>query len=318
MVAKRRGKFFDDGVLVLNKAIDLTSYQALARIKRKLLPVRLGHTGTLDPFASGILVLLFNQATRLADVFGAGEKVYQAELSLGRATDTGDHTGQTSAEKPCANISAQQVESAMQELVGNIMQAPPAYSAAKHQGKPLYSYARSGQPVHKPPRPVTIKSARLLDLREDRLSFELTCGSGVYVRSWAEDLALKLNTVGHLSKLARIKNGPFTLSYALSLADADEMGPDEIKEHIMPLEAALDMLGVAALKVDADTAFALRQGMMLKKADFANPPGKGLAYVLDDEQRLVTVVDFYEPGQGKPGRDYETIRVFNVTSASAA
>ncbi len=307
----KHAKFWDDGVMVLDKPVDITSYQALAKVKRKLCPARIGHTGTLDPFATGVLVLLFNQATRLAEVFGVGEKTYVGVLRMGCATDSGDFTGQIIKQAEVPNLDMATIENAMAEIVGVLMQSPPMYSAAKHQGKPLYSYARQGEKINKPPRQVLVKSASLLAYENESLSFKITCGSGVYVRSWAEDLAAKLGTVGHLSALRREKNGPFKCEDALSLGKIEDLNEVELRSAMMPTALALNMLGAHVIRVDAEEAFKLRQGAVFSRLDFINAPPSGLAYVLDGDEELVAVMNFLDINQHDAGKDYETIRVFH-------
>ena len=315
-MARKNARFHADGVMVVDKPAGITSFKALEVVKRKLAPLRIGHTGTLDPFAEGVLVLLFNQATRLADLFGQGRKVYHALLTLGQKRDTGDHTGQMVAEACVPELTDGQVSAAMQSLVGRIMQAPPMYSAAKFEGKALYRYAREGIKIAKPPREVDISSACLLDLQAGRISFELVCGSGVYVRSWAEDLAAGLGTLGYLSSLSRERNGPFSRQEALSLDEAMELDEESLREKVMPCNEALDALGVPELKVNNELGFNLRQGLKLERRLLSGAPVKGPAYMIDEDGDIVSVVRFLD--MAPAGRDYETIRVFNKSQTSAS
>lgn len=313
-----RAKFFDNGIMVLDKPVGISSYQALAKVKRKLVPQRIGHTGTLDPFASGVLVLLFNQATRLADLFQAGEKTYVGELVLGASTDSGDFTGQITEEKPVGVLTVADIEKSMGEMTGTLMQSPPMYSAAKHQGRALYSYARQGEKVEKPPRRIMVKSTKLLSYEGNVICFKMVCGSGVYVRSWAEDLAIKLGTVGHLRALRREENGPFKSSRSISAETVENLPPDELAKEVMPVKDGLDAMGVFAVKLDAEASFRLSQGVLLRREDFNNAPPSGLAYVLNEKDQLVAVINFLDSTQGDPGKEYETIRVFNNKSSAPA
>ncbi len=313
---KRRGKtlFNQDGVLVVDKPEGPTSHDVVAALRRRFKPAKLGHTGTLDPFASGVLVLAFNQATRLAEMWGAGEKVYRGKLALGRATDTGDPTGETVAEAPVPDLVPDSVVAALQGLVGQRMQSPPAYSAAKHQGRPLYSYARAGQEVKKPPRPITVYDAMLHGLEPGHIDFELTCSRGTYVRSLAEDVARELGSVGHLSALRRLASRPFAVEESLTLDDALSLEPQALAHSLMDTSHALARCGLPAMEVDEDLAWQLRQGRILRPEELGGPDAKirpGQAFrVLDAEAGLVAVLRWLEPGSAKSGRTYENIRVF--------
>jgi tRNA pseudouridine55 synthase len=313
---KRRGKplFSQDGVLVVDKPEGPTSHDVVAALRRRFKPAKLGHAGTLDPFAGGVLVLAFNQATRLAELWGAGEKVYRGVLALGRATDTGDPTGETVTEAPVPELALEQVETALQGLVGQRMQSPPAYSAAKHQGRPLYTYARAGQEVKKPPRPITVYAAKLHGSEAGHIDFDLTCSRGTYVRSLAEDLARDLGSVGHLSSLRRLASRPFRVEEGLTLEQALDLEPGELAQHMFDTSDALARCGLPAVEVDDDLAWQLRQGRILRPAELSGPdsePKPGQAFrVLDAQGGLVAVLRWLEPGSGKSGRSYDNIRVF--------
>lgn len=309
-----RPRFLADGVLVLDKPAGPTSHDAVERLRRRFGPAKLGHAGTLDPFATGVLVMAFNQATRLTDLLGAGRKVYQARLALGRATDTGDHTGQVVAEAPAPELARPAVEAALASLVGERMQAPPSYSAAKHQGRPLYAYARQGVEVAKPPRPITVHEARLLGMGPDWLEFVMACSRGTYVRALGEDLARALGTVGCLSALARLESSPFGLDEAVGLDEALDWTPAELEGRLVPPRAALARGGVPEVGLSDDQAWQLERGRILPREELlAAAPGmrtEGPFMALSPEGRLVAVLRWLAPGEGKPGRDYETIRVF--------
>ncbi|MDR1397301.1 MAG: tRNA pseudouridine(55) synthase TruB [Desulfarculales bacterium] len=310
-MAAKESLFYDDGIMILEKPVNITSYQALAIIKKKIQPVRVGHTGTLDPFASGILVLLFNQATRLADLFGNTTKTYEGILRLGQATDSGDLTGQIITEMSVPSLQEKEVKAAMKELTGLQMQIPPMFSAVKHEGIPLYRYARKGIKINKPPRPINILNTELNAWNGIDIAFTLTCASGVYVRSWGEDLAKKLGTAGHLQSLRRIANGPFTVGQSLSLAKAEELEYKQLADMIVPCHEALAALGLPRLRLNAAKSFQLRNGMILPKAQFTDAPDDGPAYVVDETGKMVSVVRFLRLDSHKSDKEYETIRVFN-------
>ncbi len=312
---KRRSKpsFWADGVLVVDKPAGPTSHDVVERLRRRFRPAKLGHTGTLDPFATGVLVLAFNRATRMTSLLGAGDKIYAGTVSLGSATDTGDPTGQIIQTAPVPEISPERAAAALAALEGEREQAPPAYSAAKHQGKPLYAYARQGIEVQKEARRINVGQTRLTALAPGEISFELSCSRGTYVRSLAEDLARDLGTVGHLKELRRVASSPFGLGEALGLDEALDLSPEELGGRLIGLSQALERAGLPAVEVDLDTAWQLRQGMIMPREAFlasgALQP-RGAFRVLTPEGELVAVLRWLEPGERRPGRDYENVRVF--------
>ena len=313
-------KFLADGVLVVNKPEGPTSHDVVDRLRRRFKPAKLGHAGTLDPFSTGVLVLAFNRATRLTGLLGGGKKTYRAGLVLGKATDTGDHTGQAAEEMPVPGLDRDAVQKALAGLEGPSMQAPPAFSAAKHQGKPLYAYARRGVKVEKPPRPIEVYRAELLDFDGGRVDFSMQVSAGTYIRSLGEDLARALGTVGHLCSLARLESRPFVLEEAVDFDRALDWEPEELERAMVPPSEALERCGLPAVVLDGDRAWELRQGRILEghvlQAAAAKPLTGGTAFrVLGDGGELVAVLRWFLPEEAKPGRDYETIRVFPEAEA---
>jgi len=311
---RRTARFFGDGVLVVDKPAGPTSHDVVERVRRRFAPAKLGHAGTLDPFATGVLVLAINQMTRLAELLGVGDKVYQGWLQLGRSTDTGDCAGQTVAEAPVPPLDPDQTAAAVEALEGPQMQAPPAFSAAKHQGRPLYAYAREGRQVDKPPKPITVHEARLLSLEEQRLQFRVRCSRGTYVRSLGEDLARALGTVGHLTSLQRLASSPFVLEEAVGLEEVLDWTPQELARAMAAPEQALARCGLGAVTLDEDRVWQIRQGCFLPRAMLL-PAGQeavaGQAFmVLAPKGELAAVLRWLAPEDRRPGRDYETIRVF--------
>lgn len=319
----RRGKakFHTDGVLVVNKPEGPTSHDVVARLRGRFRPAKLGHTGTLDPFSSGVLVLAFNRATKLAGLLGAGGKLYRAGLALGAATDTGDLTGEVVERSEVPKLQEPQVRQALDSLLGQRMQAPPAYSAAKHQGRPLYAYARQGVSVKKPPRPITVHRAELLALGDEGFSFELACSRGTYVRSLGEELAVSLGTVGHLKSLVRLESAPFALDEAVSLDQALSLSSRELAEALISPVQALSRCGLPAATLDDELVWQLRQGRILGREVFLSQVGQGASgsgsfMALSPEGELAAVLRWLGPGGMRPGRDYETIKVFPEQSDS--
>lgn len=313
---RRNPRCTASGVLLVDKPAGPTSHDVVEGLRRRFQPGKVGHAGTLDPFATGLLVLAFNQATRLLDLLGSGQKLYRATLVLGQATDTGDPTGQVIATSPVPELEPALVAAALKGLEGSRMQAPPAFSAAKHLGRPLYSYARAGIEVQKPPRPITVYQARLLGIDRGLVDFDVRCSRGTYLRTLAQELAQALGGVGHLESLRRQESAPFGVDDALPLDLALDLEQARLEEALLPLDQALDRCGLPALVLDEDLAWQLRQGRILPR-DTLDPAGQtrpdegGAFRVLDQDGELAAVLRWLTPEQRRPGRDYETIRVFS-------
>ncbi len=215
------------GILNINKPVGWTSHDVVARVRRLAGERRVGHSGTLDPLASGVLPVLLGRATRLADLIQVQHKTYVATLALGTATTTDDAEGEVVATAPVPPFDA----AVLDRFRGSVSQTPPAYSALKVDGKRAYALARAGAAVALPPRAVTIYDLRLLSL--EPLQLEVTCSKGTYIRSLARDIAEALGTVGHLGGLVRTRVGPFALQDAVTLENLD------VTASLLPPDAAL-------------------------------------------------------------------------------
>jgi len=262
-----------NGWLVIDKPLGLTSAQVVARLKRALRQggygkVKIGHGGTLDPLATGVLPVALGEATKLAGYLLNGAKAYEFAVSFGTATATDDAEGAvvaTSAVRP----SEGEIAGVLPRFTGVIRQRPPAYSALKVEGKRAYALARAGAPPQLAEREVTLFSLTLLEFDGESARFQVACSKGTYVRSLARDLALALGTVGHVSLLRRTRAGPFGLEQALLLDSAVELVHGaSLEQALLPLTAGLDDIPV--LTVDPAEALALRQGKQLAgpRADF--------------------------------------------------
>jgi tRNA pseudouridine55 synthase len=206
----------EDGFLIVDKPPGITSHDVVAVVRAVTGIKKVGHTGTLDPFATGVLPLALGTATRLIQFLDEDRKVYDAVVRLGSATDTGDLSGTTVAEAPVPNLSVPQIEAALAGFVGTRMQVPPRYSAVKVNGRKLYEYARAGEEVEAKARPVRIDRIDLVEARGDTLRIVIHCGRGTYARVIAEELAVALGTVGHLEELRRLASGGFEIERSLS------------------------------------------------------------------------------------------------------
>jgi len=228
------------GILIVDKPQDITSARVVSRIKKISGISKIGHTGTLDPMATGVMICTINRATRLSRFFLACPKKYVAVLKLGVETDTLDATGNILANHPIGTVSEHAVRDACKQFEGEIDQVPPAYSALKHNGVPLYKYARNGVPVTKPPRKVLISYIKIIDINLPEIRFEVECSSGTYIRSLCADIGNTLGCGGHLKSLKRIECGGFNILDAIPLADIEShQRLETIKNRIIPMSDAL-------------------------------------------------------------------------------
>lgn len=225
-MAKRRGLALD-GVLLLDKPAGLSSNHALQRARRTLDAAKAGHTGTLDPFATGLLVCCMGRATKLSGAMLDADKTYRATLQFGEETDSGDLTGivMARAEPGFAGVDGAALRDVLSRFRGTIEQVPPMYSALKRDGKPLYEYARAGIELERPPRQVTIHRLELLSASGMQAEIEVACSKGTYIRTLAQDIGRALGCHAHLAALRRTHAGPFSLDRAVTL-DALQAMPD--------------------------------------------------------------------------------------------
>jgi tRNA pseudouridine55 synthase len=213
-----------DCVIVVDKPSGLTSHDVVARARRALGIRRIGHAGTLDPAATGVLVLLVGKATRLSQFFMDCEKRYRGSMILGTSTDTQDSDGNVVRSRPYADVTRERIAGVFAGFVGDIDQVPPMVSALKRDGTPLYVLARRGEVVERAPRRVTIRKLRILSADLPEVGFEMTCSRGTYVRTLAHDIGEAIGTGAHLGALVRTGVGPFELSEAVPLADLESSG----------------------------------------------------------------------------------------------
>lgn len=260
-----------NGIVVINKPAGLSSARVVARVKRLLQARKAGHTGTLDPFARGVLVCCLNQATRLARFLLESPKTYEGVLTLGVETDTQDATGRVTAECDGTGVSEEDLQRVLQRYVGPYRQEPPAYSALKHEGVALYTLARRGRPVQKPAREVFIYSIRLVAVAKPRVRFEVRCSAGTYIRTLCADIGRDLGCGGHLSELTRLENGGFTLDEALTLEDLEDLARrGAASRAVIPMARALP--GVTEITAGLPLVEKVRHGRPLEPADVGLGP----------------------------------------------
>jgi tRNA pseudouridine55 synthase len=231
-----------DGLLLLNKPAGITSNQALQKVKRMLNAKKAGHTGSLDPAATGMLPLCFGEATKVCAYLLDADKTYRVTARLGVATDTGDADGKQTATADVPELARQEWEQVLAGFQGDIEQVPPMYSALKKDGKRLYELARKGEVVDRAPRSVRIHDISLIEVSGSRLVFRVHCSKGTYVRSLVEDIARAAGTVAHTSSLHRESVGAFRAEDMVDLSSAEraaESGPEVLREHLLPPDIAL-------------------------------------------------------------------------------
>jgi len=262
-----------DAALLLDKPVGLSSNAALQAAKRLFGAAKAGHAGTLDPLASGLLLVLFGDATKFAGLLLDADKVYLALLRLGATTTTGDAEGEVTGRRPVA-VSETQIEAALARFRGEISQLPPMYSALKFEGRPLYALAREGKTVERRPRQVVVHELELGSLQGDRLDLRVRCSKGTYVRTLAEDIGAALGTGAHLAALRRTAVGALSLRDATSLEALEAMSEAERERKLLPLDAMLHDLPRLDCAAGQEARFRNGQAIQIGAA----PPGQCTVY----------------------------------------
>ena len=289
-----------DGLLLLNKPAGLTSNQALQRVKRLLNAKKAGHTGSLDPAATGMLPLCFGEATKVCPYLLNADKTYRVTARLGIATDTGDADGKEIDSVDVPTKSSEEWAEVLRTFEGESEQIPPMYSALKKNGKRLYELARKGITVERDPRPIRIDEIELLEAAGTRLVFRVRCSKGTYIRVLVEDIARSVGTVAYTAGLHREGVGDFLAKDMLDLSvlEADAVdGALVLQKRLMPPDTALT--GLPAVTVSADDAQRFSVGQALVGHD-SEPPG--LVRVYDDEPRFLGVGEVSAVGSISPKR----------------
>jgi len=286
-----------DGLLVVDKPLSITSHDVVQRIRRWSGQRRVGHLGTLDPLATGVLPLALGEATKLSQLLTHGDKVYRGKIHLGVETTTYDREGEEVARFDGELPGLEEVTKALEPFAGEIRQVPPPYSAVKQGGLAAYRRARRGEDVQLEPRTITLYRVELLDYEAPFLRLEVHCSAGTYLRSLAHDLGVALGTGAHLYELCRTRSGPFRIEDAVSLDDLETCGHD----RIIPMAAAT---GLPTFEVDARTARRIAHGIQLGRQDVRGAPPEGMLQLVH-RGRLVALAECH---QGLP--QLRTLRVF--------
>jgi tRNA pseudouridine55 synthase len=294
-----------DGVVVVDKPVGMTSFDVVRKVRRAARVKRVGHGGTLDPLASGVLPICLGEATKLAQFLLDADKEYDVTLCLGVETDSYDAAGAVTARADASGVDEARVRAALPAFTGRISQKPPVYSALKRDGRPLYDYARAGEEVEIAPREVTVHELAFVAWQgPEAVSLRMRCSKGTYVRSLVFDLGRTLGVGAHVTALRRTRSGPFALDAALPLeaALAALAGPDAAPRLVAPADA----LGhLPRCTVDPDVERALEQGKRRPWDALGGVPAARVA-VLRPDGRLLAVAEPREDGTVR------TLRVFGV------
>jgi tRNA pseudouridine55 synthase len=267
-----------DGVVLVNKPIGITSFAAVKKVSKQLHAKKVGHCGTLDPFACGLLIVTINNATKIARFIESQNKEYIATLVLGIRTDSGDNTGKVIKRLKPPKFEVLQLNDVIKSFIGKQTQIPPMHSAIKVNGQKLYELARKGKTIDRQPRPIEIYDIKLLKYRGNTLTFKVNCTKGTYIRTLAEDLATRLGCVGHLKNLERTAIGDFLL------ADAKNIDKLTVLDDIIPISQALKSMSKHIVSKD--------------ELSLVN---NGAALVIDQDEEYVLVIN----QQSKPLAIYQ-------------
>ena len=270
-MSKRKSGRNVHGILLLNKRLGVSSNRALQEVKRLFNANKAGHTGSLDPMATGLLPLCFGEATKVSALMLDDDKRYQVVVKLGVMTDTGDSEGAIVKEKPVPELTGDQIELCLQSFTGEIDQIPPMYSALKHQGRKLYELAREGKTVERKARRITIYEIKLLNSTSDTIELDVYCSKGTYIRSLAEDISDKLGTVGTVIALHRSQAGQFKIEDAYSIENLQEMDLSGLTECLVEVDKPLDRLPV--IELSEIQAALIRNGQQIETKKIENIHG---------------------------------------------
>lgn len=269
-----------NGIFLINKEANWTSFDICAKVKRLFNTKKVGHSGTLDPFAEGLMIVCLGQATKIIPFLENYNKTYLATIKLGEETDTLDNTGNIIDKKDVLNYSSEEIKNVLNSFLGKSQQIPPMYSALKHDGVPLYSLAREGIEIERKPRNIEIFSIELIEYNKPFLTFKCKVSKGTYIRTLAKDIAIKLSTVGHLVKLIRTNIDKFDLNMAKKVNELT------INDSI----SIVEMLTLPTLIVDNEIEKKIRNGNKLSLQ------GKNMLLLINEKKEALAIYEKKEDG----------------------
>jgi tRNA pseudouridine55 synthase len=289
------------GVLLLDKAADISSNGALTQVKRLFNAEKAGHTGTLDPFATGLLPLCLGEATKFSQDLLDADKSYEATVHLGITTTTGDTEGEATSNLP-VNTSLVKIEQVLQKFRGEISQVPPMYSALKRDGKALYEYAREGITLERAPRNITIHLLELIDYQAPLLRIRVTCSKGTYIRVLGEELGRELDCGAHLTALRRTAVGMLKLEQAVTLDVLSQMSVELQKKTLLPVDMLVSTF--PSLHLSSELTYRFMQGQRLALGESAptSAAGQRVRVYCDVDQRFLGVANLNDYGVLAPER----------------
>jgi len=264
-LAKRKNGRDIHGILLLDKRLGVSSNRVLQEVKRLLNANKAGHTGSLDPLATGLLPLCFGEATKVSAFMLDDDKRYRVVVQLGVVTDTGDAEGQVLATRPVPPLSLEAINVCLSQFNGEIDQVPPMYSALKHEGKKLYELARQGKSVERKARRISIYKIELLNYSADRLELDVWCSKGTYIRTLAEDIGAYLGCGGTVMELRRLEAGRFGIDHAFTMEQLQAMSAEELMSCLIAVDQPLQFM--PAVGLTADQAAAVKQGRRLAMSE---------------------------------------------------
>jgi tRNA pseudouridine55 synthase len=289
------------GILLLDKPAQMTSNGALQRVKRLFGAKKAGHTGSLDPLATGMLPICFGEATKLSQYLLEADKYYRVEITLGVRTNTGDAEGEIIETRPASHVTEEQIQAVIPSFLGDILQVPPMFSAIKMNGKPLYELARQGIEIERQPRAVHIHQLTLEEKQGTCATFFIHCSKGTYVRTIAEEVGEKLGCGAHVSQLRRVAVAPYEKAPMITLAELEqvqkEQGTNALQHYLIPLESSVQ--GFPAIKLSTSAAFYLRTG---QSVTVPHLPSEGLVRIFSEHADFMGIGEITNDGRVAPRR----------------
>jgi tRNA pseudouridine55 synthase len=290
-----------NGILLLDKPPGLSSNDALQKVKRLFNAKKAGHTGSLDPIATGMLPICFGEATKFSQFLLDSQKIYYVTARLGVTTKTGDSEGQEIAVKPVVGVTHLRIQQMLSTFLGESMQVPPMHSAIKHNGRPLYELARRNIEVERKARPITIYSIELDTFSENEFSFSVHCSKGTYVRTLVEDVGALLNCGAHVIGLHRVSVLPYGGTGMITLPQLEEIaknsGHDGLSRLLLPVQSSVEIF--PAVKLSTSAAFYLRMGQPVRSG---LPVKSALVRLFSDDEQFLGVGEMMSDGRIKPHR----------------
>lgn len=285
------------GILLLNKPLHLTSNAALQRIKHLYQAKKAGHTGSLDPLATGMLPICFGEATKVSQFLLDSNKEYAVQARLGIQTSTGDAEGAVIATKPLINITRERITHVLGDFLGTIQQIPPMFSALKHQGRPLYELARKGVEVERQPRTVQIYELQLTSFMDDTFSVLVRCSKGTYIRTLIEDIGAALNCCAYVSQLHRVAVAPYQQNKMYTLDELQQYDHATLLQCLLPMDTSLQNFPI--IRLSSAATFYLRTGQPVRIPDL---PTEGLVRLFSDNAQFMGIGEVLEDGRVAPRR----------------